>query len=269
MTYLEFKPQWPLSEFVQLIWVWEDATNVHHLPRERIVPDGIVELVFHFGDPLVTYFPDDTASIQPLNFVIAQVEEFIEIEAQGPIGLISVRFFPWGAYHFLNVPIKELKDRIIPAELIWNDAVLVLQDKICCASNNTTRINLVQDFLLHQLRKNFVEYPDLDDIVKYIAHTHGRTPIERLTREIGMSQRNLERKFIHSVGISPKQFSRIHRFLGACSGLKRADYSSLTDFTYDMGYYDQSHFIRDFKAFSGMNPTEFLNKDHISFLELK
>jgi len=58
MTYLEFKPQWPLSEFVQLIWVWEDATNVHHLPRERIVPDGIVELVLHFGDPLVTYFPD-------------------------------------------------------------------------------------------------------------------------------------------------------------------------------------------------------------------
>ena len=113
MKYLEFKPSASLADYIQLIWILESETADEVYPKERILPDGIIEMVFHYKDPFITHLANGDQVKQSQSFAISQMREFIELESDGEMGFISVRFFPWGAYHFFSTPIKDFIDNSI------------------------------------------------------------------------------------------------------------------------------------------------------------
>jgi len=82
-------------------------------PREKISPNGIVEIVFHYRGPFVTYLSSGDRFVQPKGFAISQMRKFIEIESNGTIGFVSVRFYPLGAHHFFREPVKNFLDDTI------------------------------------------------------------------------------------------------------------------------------------------------------------
>lgn len=269
MIYKEIKPSPILEDFVKLIWIMEDDC-VGNLPSpERIVTDGIVELVFHFRESYNTYYADNTKEKQPTSFFIAQLNKHILIQPDGKAGFISVRFYPWGAYHFFDIPVKALGDKVIHPEHIWKTDAYEIEEKICLAENNEQRVKIIENFLIKKLIKNHKADFIADKILRYIQQTKGRLPLKTLLSNTGITERSLQRKFISSIGISPKHFSRITRFLRTCSFIKEHRNRSLTQITLECGYYDQAHLIREFKTFAGVTPKEFFRNDNIAFLDIE
>jgi AraC-like DNA-binding protein len=100
------------------------------------------------------------------------------------------------------------------------------------------------------------------DSIKRMLQLQGKVNVESLSRRFNISARHLERKFVSTVGLNPKLLSRIIRFQNIFKLLQNGQIDSLTALAHESGYYDQAHFIRDFKHFSGINPKMFLNQEH-------
>ena len=118
MVYQEYPIDDLLKPYVKVIWSME--SDGCYAPPIRILPDSCVELVIHFNKPFKTTFSDDKSEIQPQSFVVAQMKNFIEIEPNGKIGMVSVRFTAHGAYHFFRTPMKEIANGFVDLKLIWN-----------------------------------------------------------------------------------------------------------------------------------------------------
>ena len=266
MTYYDYSISSPLSEYIQSIWALESENDEDIYPRSIIMPDGIVEIIFHYGTPFLTW-QDGNELLQPANFAISMMQKYVEIASTGKTGFISVRFFPWGAYHFFKEPIKNFLDTTIDASQLWGDDSLAIINDLRNRSTIESRFKLVENFLLDKLNKHKVS-GDKDAPIKYIRETKGLLSIEDVCINLTIPKKRLERSFLATVGTTPKIFSRITRFLHVCSNLDDYRGKHITQLAYDCGFSDQSHFIKEFKSFSGFTPKEYFEKENVFFSEI-
>jgi AraC-like DNA-binding protein len=266
MRSLELVPCKQLRPYVRLIWVMELEEPAAFGPPERIGPDGLLELVFHYRTPLACRYDGEEFERQPRCVAVSQTRRFLEIRPEGPSGLVSVRFQPWGAYHFFRPPVSELADRQAPAEVLWGRAALELEERLAEAAGDQARVALVEQFLLAQLQRH--QKADIEPLVRAVWNRRGRVTVSQLRQDLGIGERRLERTFADALGTTPKRFARVARFLHACSLLRRGQEHGLAALALACGYYDQSHFIADFRGFSGMTPRQFVQTTNMSFLEL-
>jgi AraC-like DNA-binding protein len=267
MKYHEFQLSSPLADHIQSIWGMESESDEDIYPRSLIMPDGIVETIFHYERPFYTW-QDDEQFIQPENFAISMMRKFVEIGSSGKTGFIAVRFYPWGAYHFFNEPVQNFLDQTIDASGLWGSDSKIIMEKIKKQGTTEQRFKLVEAFLLEKLKQFQKDEVRTDNAVKLIRQTKGTLSIESVCAETGFAKKQLQRKFLSTVGTTPKLFSRITRFLNICQNLKAEKSQTLTQLTHDCGFYDQAHFIKEFKAFSGFTPKEFYEKENVFFSEI-
>lgn len=266
MRSIEFTPSRWLQPYVQLIWCLELNAPGDFGPPERIAPDGIVELVFHYRQPMAVRFAGADYASQPRSSLVVQTRRYLDVCPWGPAGLLSVRFRPWGACHFLKAPLAALADQVVPAEEIWGQAVGELEEQLAATTHTRRRVALVERFLLRRLCEE--GRPDVEPLVRAVWKKQGHARVAQLCGELGLTERTLERTFAAALGMPPRSYLRLSRFLRACSTLRRRRFGTLTEVAHDCGYYDQAHFIGDFKDFSGLTPAEFLAARPFSFLEL-
>jgi AraC-like DNA-binding protein len=267
MKYLELPPCTQLRPYIQLIWCFELDADEDSGPPERIAPDGIAEMVFHYRDPMAMRYAGEAFALQPRSSIVSQTRRFVEIYPRGSTGLISVRFRPWGAYHFFRPPVAEIADHLVSAQDLWGSAVRELEERLVAATDTRQRADLVEEFLLAQLRRH--QKADVEALVRTVWSRKGQLRVPELCREVGLTERSVQRIFAAALGTPPKSFARLARFLHACSVLREGSWSSLVQVAHDCGYYDQPHFIGDFKALSGMTPGTFSTSHNFSFLELE
>jgi AraC-like DNA-binding protein len=235
------------------------------LPPERIAPDGVVELVFHYRNPMAMRFADGEFGLQPRSSAVTLTKRFVEIRPTGSTGFLSVRFRPWGAHYFLNLPVADLADRQVCAEDLWGRGSRDLEDRLAAATGTRARVSLVDEFLLSRLQTD--HKPSVEPLVRAVWRHRGDVRVSELCAELGLTERTIERTFAAAVGMPPRSFIRLSRFLHACSRLRGGKVTSLTRLAHDCGYYDQAHFVADVRAFSGMTPGELLGASSFSYLE--
>jgi len=267
MQYDEYPVSEPLSRYVQTIWAMQSENDEDIYPRSLIMPDGIVEIIFHYETPFYTW-QRNTSFSQPENFAVSMMRQYIEIGSSGKAGFISVRFFPWGAYHFFNVPVQTFLDQTIDAQELWGNCSGKIITELKSLTTINDRFKAVEWFLLEKLDLYQKSETQTDHAIKRIRETKGVLSMEEIYADTGFSKKQLERKFLATVGVTPKVFSRITRFLNICRNLKAQKNKTLTQLTYECGFYDQAHFIKEFKAFSGFTPTAFFEKERIYFSEI-
>lgn len=267
MKYVELPPAPALRPYVQLIWCLELDGPTEFGPPERIAPDGIAELVFYCTGGMAVRFAGEDFAPQRRSSIVCQTRRYVEIRPSGPVGLISVRFRPWGALHFLGAPISELADQIVAAQDVWGGIATDLEERLAGAVDASERVALVQRFLLGQLCRYHKD--GVETAVRAVWRRKGDVRMAELCRELGISTRTAERVFRAAVGMPPKSYARLARFLHACSVLRRPGWRSLTEAGSACGYYDQAHFIADFKAYAGMTPGEFAGGRTLSFLAIE
>ncbi|HEY6504180.1 MAG TPA: helix-turn-helix domain-containing protein [Chitinophagaceae bacterium] len=256
MDYQVFTPPPELQPFVKCFWTLEDeATGA--ASRQRVLPDGCMEMIFHYGDLYRQYFEDGSSVIQPRSFVFGQITKFIEIEPTGVSGIVSARFLPDGLSQFLEIPIAELEDKAVSIIDLFGEKGKLLEEKVLAATGNQERIKLIEEFLL-----SFLADPGMVDTVTkacidVIIQSQGQMGVVELADKMNINRRNIERRFTSAVGMSPKQLSKVVRLQATLKMLEQKKFTSLTSLAYENGYYDQAHFIKDFKEFTGMSPKSF------------
>jgi AraC-like DNA-binding protein len=256
MNYQVHPPSAELQQFVKCFWTLEDEPVTDPV-RQRVLPDGCMEMIFHYGDLYKQYFEDGSSIVQPRSFIFGQITKYIEIAPTGVSGIVSARFLPDGVLPFVTRPVSELENKAVSLTDLFGEAGTALEEKVISAPNNLQRIVLIENFLLSRLS----DPATIDNITKHcvnvIIESRGQVGVVELAGKLKINRRNMERKFMSAIGMSPKQLSRVVRLQATLKMLEQKQFGSLTSLAYENGYYDQAHFIKDFKEFTGMSPKLF------------
>ncbi len=258
MNYQTFQPNSELNSLIKCHWTLEVPAE-YSSEKQRIVPDGCMEMIFILGDDIKRYTSENEFIIQPKAIVVGQITEPFTIQPVGYVNCFATRFYPYGFASFIKTPLKNLENKETAiAELFGQTRANALQQKIVHAANTKKRIKIIETFLLNKLN----EKATIDNIVKStvdaLLATSGSSPIKVILKEDLSKRRQLERKFLKQIGISPKQLGKVVRLQTALKLLLNQKKETFTEIAYESEYYDQNHFIKDFKEFTGTTPKEFL-----------
>jgi len=247
-------PRPPLSAFVDLFWYLEAAPQ-HHA-KERLLPTGTLELVIplheersRFYDPRdLTRFRDHRGPL-----LVGAQSGYVVIDAVHT-AVMGAHFRPGGAFPFLGVPASEVEDHALSLEDIWGREAGWLREQILAADSPGAKLDVLERTLLARAT-TLERHPA---VAFAISELSGMRRVADVVEQIGLSSRRFIQLFHEQVGLTPKRFSRVRRFQDVIAGIETAAQLVWTDLALNCGYYDQAHFIHDFRNFSGLNPAQYL-----------
>ena len=268
MDYQIYNPHRDLKTVVKCYWTLE-IPKQKDTQRQLILPDGCVDMCFILGDDIKRYTSDREFLIQPRQMLLGQITEPFYIEPTGYVNTFAVRFYPYGFTNFIDLPLSELGNRETPLnQLFGKEKAKQLSQEIIHAKTIDERIDIIERFLLSRLNNKAT----IDNIVKStldaMFSSNGTKPLNVILKDDLQKRRQLERKFKKQIGISPKQLSKAIRLQATLKLLLSQTKETLTNIAYENEYYDQPHFIKDFKEFTGITPKEFLTDDKMALSSL-
>lgn len=251
MRYVEIAPAPPLRRYIRCYWMLGGDGRAPGEP-EPILPDGGWEIVFQLGDHF-DQWEGTFVKRQPETLLVADVCRPITIAPAGVIDTMGVRFRPGGAYRFFDEPMSELSGDLRDLSAVWPEAESA-RERLGDSSGWQERPQILDRLFLTKLSRR-AGIPELDRLMQYVRN-HPRERVSALSSMCGLSDRQLQRRFLRSVGLSPKMFLSVLRFDDLVRRIM-ADAIPWTDAALDHGYFDQSHMIHEFRRFSGMTPRQF------------
>ncbi|MBX7150901.1 helix-turn-helix domain-containing protein [bacterium] len=243
---------------MECFWELRDDTYNGHVQPERILPDGCFELVLNFGESFKRYHSDGSVEVQPPALVVGQMTQHVMIQPTGRIDLLGIRFHPGGAFPFFKFPQSEITDRIFNIEdlIPFSDFFSELYDQ----SSTLCRKKIIETWLSTSLRSNKNDFQLTQWATQAILARNGVINLKNFLQTLGISERQMERLFKNQVGLSPKMFARIIRFQSIFRALESESATDWSPLAFECGYYDQSHFLKDFKSFAGELPSSYFAK---------
>lgn len=267
LAYLGFQlippPRW-LRSYVRAFWHIQREAPLEGVQEEPMHPRGGFGIVFNFGDqprlnarPLAAPVFLDGANTVTRRFGF-----------MGRVELMGVQFHEGGAYPFLGIPLIELRNRRNLLDVLGAAELLPLHSRLHEARTAPARFDLLQKWLERRLslgvQRDAVVPASLAKLRRGIAQLSNGDAvpsIPALADDLAASQRHLERLFRSQVGMSPKLYLRVQRVEAARLALKR-EWQSNTRLAAALGYYDQAHFIRDFRSIVGITPYAYMKRKH-------
>jgi AraC-like DNA-binding protein len=251
MRYQQILPIPALQHYIRYFWVLENTCADLHPKHFKIIPDGNPGLIFQDSNT----FLDSCHQKLPTTFLYGQTTQHTVQSARGKFKSIGVYFYPDAISTIFGISAAELTNRHFDISLLTNTAP---RDQLLHAVSIQQSIEILSAFFISLMKKNKKQE---NNKVRYclasIAAAKGNVTLGNFPRELYISESNFERAFKHTVGISPKLYTRITRFQAALNQLRSRQYEQLSDIAFDNHYADQSHFIREFKAFTGIVPHYF------------
>ncbi len=275
MQYKKFKPDKSLFDFVLCYFIWEgQAEKAIDIESP---PSALCSLVFNLAEPYFISNSKYDKQKVPKTFVTGQAIKNYTLHLHGEIKIIGAVLKPVGLFHFFNIPMYNLTGERVDFSVIDPDQSESLFKKIKMVSTDVDRIKFIEDYLLKLLQSANNATGDIISAANEIYEQRGQNNVSEIMEEVLMSRRSFERRFLNEVGVSPKVYAKIRRFGYTCKLMAGKRDVNLMDVLCEGGYYDQSHFIKDFKYFSGRTPriyvktnTELDNYlDHISVVEAR
>lgn len=256
-----YKPKPPLSNFVDRFWLYEgsDATQ----QTERILPTGTLELAINLRqNELRFYDPEPPYNRVRLSGAVvsgAHGSGFVP-ESTHEVSIIGVHFKPGGAFPFLGLPAGDLADTHADLEALWGPSARRLEERLREVRTAGERFQLLHDALLSRLCNGVKKHYAVSAALEMFRKNHGKPTVREAAKYLGLSQRRFIQIFKGEVGVTPKLFSRIQRFQQTRTFIQQNPIPDWTTLALDFGYFDQSHFIREFIEFSGLSPTDYINR---------
>lgn len=264
MDYQTYQPHPDLESIISCYWTLE-VPAAKDVQRQRIVPDGTIEMAFILGDDIKRYTSEEEFIIQPRSMVLGQIIDPFYIEPTGTVNTFAIRFYPYGFANFVSVSLKDLAKTETPIEMLFGEETAKkLEQDIIQARDAQQRIEIIETFLQNKLNEKTIVSNIASTTVDALLSTKGSASINDILEGNLSKRRQLERMFVKQVGISPKQLGKLIRLQSALKMLLNQEDESLTNIAYNNEYYDQAHFTKDFKEFTGVSPKEFLGNDNMA-----
>ena len=254
MTYHEILPEGPASGFVERYWVLEsDGSERGRV--QRVVPDGTPQLILNLAQPFESC-QDGEWRLQPRCFLAGQLTGPLLLRPIGPVRMLGVRFVAHGAGRMLGTPMPETTGRIVDL----SDLVPALArdlDRIWEAPSDAAQTARVDAIFAAWDRRHGRRDTVVEEAVARLALARVPPDTATLARTLGISLRQLERRFQNAVGLGPKHFTRMRRFQRVFQAIEQQR-PGWADAAAACGYYDQAHLVRDFREFAGQAPSVLL-----------
>ena len=253
-------PSYPLSEFIELFTYYEGYNPPHTI--ERLLPEGVVDIIIDLTEnPKYIYDNISLKEIQSCQqaWVSGMRTEFISIQAGGShTAMFVVRFKPGRAWPFLQIPVSEVDDCVVDADLIFGNETAFLREALMAATSHEELFTMAEQYFMKRGCGNFEIQPVINYAVKEILDNSYETSIKKIVDKTGYSHKHFVSLFSKYVGLNPKQFLLVTKFQKAIQAIENSKNIHWAGLALDCGYYDQAHFINDFKKFSGFNPVAYV-----------
>ncbi|MCV9933716.1 AraC family transcriptional regulator [Flavobacterium sp. LS1R47] len=256
---MQVLPPKELSPYIKHYLFLENKGN--DTQKLRLFSDGNTGVVFSLKSKLISGFSNyEAQNYLPSSFLYGQLNGFKDIYSGSEMSIVIVVFQPNGINQLLGITSSELRDTIITIDDIFGLEGIELQEKLSEQSTIQERLNLLNHFFKtleakKPISNQLIAAASLDFIIK----TKGQFSLKQLVDYTGYTERHIERKFTECVGLNPKKFGNIVKIHGFLKLLKnKSEDTNLTTISYDAGFSDQSHLIREFKKHTGMTPKEYL-----------
>lgn len=257
MTYIFHIPSAPLNFYINRFYYPNESVP---LPREKILPLPAIDLKINFGGGFQVYDADQGEPFTTLteSWALGLWSTYHIVDWPLDLRYVGVSFKPGGAYPFLRLPLSELQNQVVSLDAIWGTFAAELRERLYAAPTIQARFGLLEQFLLARLCEAPQGLKAVQYAVAELARHHGVASIRELSANMGMSQKHLIVLFKQKVGCTPKELGRLYRFADILAGIDLTRPVDWTFVAHQFCYHDQSHFIRDFKEFTGHTPTDYL-----------
>jgi AraC-like DNA-binding protein len=250
----------PLTAYVEHLWM---ARGVLPAPwRNMIFPDGAIELMINLGDPQKLCHLTDRKQevIFRRSWISGERGEPIVINESGYVHLVGIRLRPGGGWPVLGRPLSEFTGRVVELEAVFGREIDRLREQMGETRNDGERFALVESWLLTRMRAGTAPSPAVRYAVNAIRRGVEGLRIGQIAEETGLSHKHLLREFDRCVGLTPKMLARVCAFQRAIFWIGHKTDVDWADAAAACGYYDQAHFIHEFRAFSGLTPSRYLSR---------
>jgi AraC-like DNA-binding protein len=233
-----------ISFFVKHFWLisWDLAGQPHH--EQDVIPNPCVNLVVERGKTYI-YGSSKRKYTQLL---------------QGKGSVLGVKFKPGGFYPFLKSPVSRITAGFMGIEDVFGVGAAELEEAILAQEDEAAMVRLAEQLLFSQLPEEDETVPLLNRMIDAIVEDRGITKVDMLCDRFHMHKRTLQRMFDQYVGVNPKWVIKLYRLQDAAETIDLGHSRDWLQLAMDLGYCDQSHFIKDFKAIIGVTPVEYVQR---------
>lgn len=262
----------PFDQFIESIFYFKDFQPEHTI--ERVVPTGHLFIIFELDGINRNTFDNDT--LKPKDtfskvWISGVHKNYLSISAHKDSEMFVIQFKPHGAFPFLHAPIHELNDKVLPAQEVLGGSILELREKIIKCVSAEEKFEAAEIWLNGRFDAVLQANKDLMNIVNELS-TNSSYDHKLIINRYPKTQKNLIDQFKKYCGYTPKVFHRISRFNEILTKINDKEIINWSQIAYECAYADQSHFIKEFREFSGFRPEEFVklgyNKDEPNFFPL-
>lgn len=254
VRYYTIPPEHALKEYIRFFWVLESDT---HYYMHQSMADVSPELVFHYKGYFHELMPDGSRKQSFTSGIHGQTINIHRFQIHESFGIFGVYLFPYTLPALFGIPAIEMTNGMADLRSLLGIKGTELEEKVMTAKSNHERIGVLSSFFMDKLKSAGNHESAIFSSVRFMMQSKGLIKVKDVADEFCLSERQFERKFKENIGLTPKIFSRVVRFGTAFQEYNNREAKTLTQIAHDCGYYDQAHFIRDFKLFSGFNPKTF------------
>ncbi|MFH0735734.1 MAG: AraC family transcriptional regulator [bacterium] len=184
------------------------------------------------------------------------------LKLNGRVDMLGVCFLPEGFFPLLNIPVSEFKNQLLGADDVGFKPARIISERLMEAPDVAARLYILENELALLLDNGTQTPQSFRQLFKALDQSHNPLQISEFCQRNNIGMRKLERMYNKYVGVSAKTYCTLNRFQNSLNQVLYDIYFKLSDIAYGNGYFDQMHFIKDFKRFAGNTPKNFVHQNN-------
>jgi AraC-like DNA-binding protein len=182
------------------------------------------------------------------------------LQYTAPLGVFGILFRPCGFFHLLGVPLSDAEGPGAAADDTLGRFGRALTQHVAALDTHVQRVAAAEELMIGELHRRKAQLSVVNGVITSVLQRHGQVHVDEMAQEANMSRRQLERRFLEAVGVPPKLFAEMNRFAYVFRLMHEQPRAKWSDVTYACGYFDQAHFIREFRRFTGETPGAYFTR---------
>lgn len=258
LGFKRFEPSQKLADYIECYWFISSDQPNPISSKEYLHPDGGMGIILNYADVLQF---DGLTQTAPC--ILNGTNTFSrELSLNGVLDAVGIRFKPAGANLLFSLPLNELKNETLSLANTGINNYNRLYHKVYHAKDLPSKVIIIEDWLCNSLQPVINTSNIAKESLLLITKQNGELSIDSVAKILGYNQRTIERIFNTQVGMTPKEYSQNLRIERARHFIENNNSKSLIEIAYDLNYYDQAHFIKQFKKNMRITPSNYLRKNN-------
>lgn len=256
------KPSASLEPYIECYWSWEShGENSELYPLPKVIPNTDTEILFYYSTPFSIVSSQGNIHHLPQSHIVSLKSKAFELSHPNyrEIGFFAVRFRRGCFRHFYKGMLEELPEIFLPLSEVWGYSGKEIEERIIAPLHFEQRVHMIEAFLHDRLADCMKQDDWIDAVIATLVRSNESMKLESIIQSLHIGERQFQRLFKQSIGMPAKQFQRLIRFETTIKQLMQLgkNRNSLSTIL-GHGYYDQSHFNREFQLLVHTTPSELL-----------